>query len=249
MNDSLEAKQKPPNIRRVHCVHQLIVAILSLFFRMMMIIGDGMDGQDGVDNGQRLQQQQQRFASGRERTRSESGKENAAINPRRPAIMTSRHRRERTGETAMAARLAVVATLSSRDDVDDCTLPFRRQSTESPIEEFLSTDSAVPSDSDHGTTWNDRDHHSSEEELECINGYEVDCDRHRREESVDNDATPLVAAAASGTALRFGPSAFGPPRFGLDHGQQSAPHRTPVSISSQVYFHFLSLFFNYSDGI
>ncbi|XP_046445026.1 uncharacterized protein LOC124194742 isoform X4 [Daphnia pulex] len=137
----------------------------------------------------------------RERTRSESGKENSI----RPVVPQRQRRSERTllreryTDAVMATTLAAVAALSaSGDDGGD----DRQSTTESPIEFCTVTDSALPSDSDHGP-WGDQ--HSSEEELECINGAE--------EESMAHDLLTTPAASSSGTALRFGPSAFGPPRF------------------------------------
>jgi hypothetical protein len=137
----------------------------------------------------------------RERTRSESGKENSI----RPVVPQRQRRSERTllreryTDAVMATTLAAVAALSATGDDggDD-----RQSTTESPIEFCTVTDSALPSDSDHGP-WGDQ--HSSEEELECINGAE--------EESMAHDLLTTPAASSSGTALRFGPSAFGPPRF------------------------------------
>ena len=110
--------------------------------------------------------------NGRERTRSESGKENSgsAVAGVRPAT------RQRRNERAAAA-------------------------ADSPVE-FCMTDSAVPSDSDH--PWGDQ--HSSEEELECINGPE--------NQGPAAAGSPVGSPAGwsagwSASALRFGPSAFG----------------------------------------
>jgi hypothetical protein len=150
----------------------------------------------------------------RERTRSESGKENSI----RPVVPQRQRRSERTllreryTDAVMATTLAAVAALSaSGDDGDD-----RQSTTESPIEFCTVTDSALPSDSDHGP-WGDQ--HSSEEELECINGAE--------EESMAHDLL-TTPAASSGTALRFGPSAFGPPRFCPNqHNNNQQPRKVP----------------------
>jgi hypothetical protein len=154
----------------------------------------------------------------RERTRSESGKENSI----RPVVPQRQRRSERTllreryTDAVMATTLAAVAALSaSGDDGDD-----RQSTTESPIEFCTVTDSALPSDSDHGGPWGDQ--HSSEEELECINGAE--------EESMAHDLL-TTPAASSGTALRFGPSAFGPPRFcpnQHNNNNQQQPRKVPT---------------------
>lgn len=91
---------------------------------------------------------------------------------------------------------------------------------ESPVPEACLTDSALASDSDH--PWGDQ--HSSEEELECINGTD---DVILLDEELDvvsspvssvssvSSVSPATTAAATGDTrhqtLRFGPSAFGPP--------------------------------------
>lgn len=126
----------------------------------------------------------------RERTRSDSGKENAAS-----ALRGQRHRSlVRYTESVMASTLAAVAALSASDDA-----PGRRQSA-SPVE-FGATDSALPSDSDHGP-WGDQ--HSSEEELECINETAM--------LAADDAADAVVDLKSRGApAVRFGPGAFGPP--------------------------------------
>ena len=168
----------------------------------------------------------------RERTRSESGKENSI----RPVVPQRQRRSERTllreryTDAVMATTLAAVAALSaSGDDGDD-----RQSTTESPIEFCTVTDSALPSDSDHGGPWGDQ--HSSEEELECINGAE--------EESMAHDLL-TTPAASSGTALRFGPSAFGPPRFcpnqHNNNNQQQQPRKVPTQpqVSQKTVFSFI----------
>ncbi|KAK4036277.1 uncharacterized protein LOC116928548 [Daphnia magna] len=160
--------------------------------------------------------QRRGFSSIRERTRSESGKENSirSLVPRQRRSERALLR-ERCTEAVMATTLAAVAALSAGDDAPSS---MDRRSTDSPVE-FCVTDSALPSDSDHGP-WGDQ--HSSEEELECINGAE--------EESTTHDLL-TTPQATSGTALRFGPSAFGPPRFCPNQHNQQHPAR-PGKVAS-----------------
>lgn len=147
----------------------------------------------------------QRRWFGRERTRSESGKENSSRPVTRQRRSERASLRERCSEAVMATTLAAVAALSAGDDTEAPT-SLDRQSTDSPIE-FCLTDSALPSDSDHGP-WGDQ--HSSEEELECINGPEQ---LMMATHDLLLSGSTSCPSASSGTALRFGPSAFGPPRF------------------------------------
>lgn len=161
-----------------------------------------------------------RRSTGRERTRSESGKENSTRPVTTRQRRSDRTLRERYTDAVMATTLAAVAALSATGDDND-------DRTDSPVE-FCVTDSALPSDSDHGP-WGDQ--HSSEEELECING--------GPEESMAHDSiTP--SAGSTGTALRFGPSAFGPPRFCPNqHNQQQHQchhHRPGKTPQQQVCF-------------
>ena len=169
------------------------------------------------------QQDMDRRSAGRERTRSESGKENST-RPLTRQRRSDRTLRERCTDAVMATTLAAVAALSATGDDND-------DRTDSPIE-FCVTDSALPSDSDHGP-WGDQ--HSSEEELECING---------PEQSVAHDLL-TSPSASTGTALRFGPSAFGPPRFcpnGCQHDNQQQHichhHPRPGKTPQQVCFLF-----------
>lgn len=157
----------------------------------------------------------QRRWIGRERTRSESGKENSTRPVTRQRRSERTSLRERCTEAVMATTLAAVAALSAGDDTEAL---LDRQSTDSPIE-FCVTDSALPSDSDHGP-WGDQ--HSSEEELECING---------PEQSMGHDLL-TTPSASSGTALRFGPSAFGPPRSCPDSCQHNSGQQ-----HHQIYHH------------
>lgn len=168
---------------------------------------------EDLDNGP----QRRGFSNIRERTRSESGKENSirSLVPRQRRSERALLR-ERCTEAVMATTLAAVAALSAGDDT-----PIDRQSTDSPVE-FCVTDSALPSDSDHGP-WGDQ--HSSEEELECINGAEEESTAH------DLLTTP---AASSGTALRFGPSAFGPPRSCPNQHNLQHPPRPGKIVSQPV---------------
>lgn len=150
-----------------------------------------------------------RWTAGRERTRSESGKENSTRPVTRQRRSERTTLRERCTDAVMASTVAAVAALSAVDDGD--------RTVDSPVE-FCTTDSALPSDSDHGP-WGDQ--HSSEEELECINGPEEQTD----------EQTGSPSSSSSGTALRFGPSAFGPPpRF-----CQSHQHNRPGKILLQVF--------------
>lgn len=161
----------------------------------------------------------------RERTRSESGKENSSVTTTTSAAMPAssapvgttggvgvinatatslagRHQR-RSGPAGLRERYteatlaSAVAALSAADTDDP-----QRVLTDSPVE-FCVTDSALPSDSDHGGPWGDQ--HSSEEELECINGPE------QLAGSASSSLSPSSAAGTGSSALRFGPSAFGPP--------------------------------------
>lgn len=104
----------------------------------------------------------------RERARSESGKENSATGVSRTSTWrpVTRHK-TRSSERGLRER--------SVEDTDD-------ERCDSPVEYCL-TDSALPSDSDH--PWGDQ--HSSEEELECING-------------PSHSVLSVTAAAASATS-------------------------------------------------
>lgn len=154
-----------------------------------------------------------RSSASRERTRSDSGKENSARS-------SGRNRRtsvQRYTESVMASTLAAVAALSANDDPPG----DRPIDAHSPVE-FGVTDSALPSDSDHGA-WGDQ--HSSEEELECINEtamLERESDAQVRANHNHNRVT----------ALRFGPSAFGPPGDGDAKAEQSVDHRQKRSASN-----------------
>lgn len=167
----------------------------------------------------------------RERTRSESGKENSSVpasaspsstaltstmsaataSPAGGSTVSGRFRRsadrgaglrERCSETALAS---AVAALSAGEDGPLQPRP------DSPV------DSAFPSDSDHGGgygSWG-ADQHSSEEELECINGPEQLVAMMMAVPSSPLSPTSTTSSSSStmrgASALRFGPSAFGPP--------------------------------------
>ena len=164
-------------------------------------------------------QQRRWIVGGRERTRSESGKENSAtaataIRPQARQRRSDRSSmRERSGSEALA-----LAALSASESETPLSTQHRQQLADSPVD-FSVPDSALPSDSDHGH-WGDQ--HSSEEELECINGPE-----HEPCLSMSMSAMPPAAigipvegggggGGGNTTALRFGPSAFGPPVTALD---------------------------------
>ena len=169
-------------------------------------------------------EQRRWIVGGRERTRSESGKENSAATANRPPANQMRQRRsdrfslrERSGSEASAVALALAAL--SANEPETSSSSSQLPSADSPVDLSI-TDSVLPSDSDQGN-WGDQ--HSSEEELECINGPE-------HSESV-GPSMPVVGAAVDGessdntataAALRFGPSAFGPPAALVRRGQ--TPH-------------------------
>ena len=139
----------------------------------------------------------------RERSRSESGKENSGGFSRR---LTRQRRSERGGlrerATTTAGGYASITTDATLTDVD------HEQHTASiddtPIDLCVS-DPALASDCDY--LWGG-DQHSSEEELECINGPVV-----------------LISSSGADSALRFGPSAFAPPTS--DNGKVTT-NRTQV---------------------
>lgn len=150
------------------------------FFYLSFIDYTTGGGMDDMDNNTRR-------IAGRERTRSESGKENST----RP--VTRQRRSERR--------------------CDDDTAP------DSPIDV---TDSALPSDSDQNH-WGDQ--HSSEEELECING---------GPELQLQDLQTNQSLASSGTALRFGPSAFGRPDTCQQHNSRQVNNKTPLQVFNSI---------------
>ena len=184
-------------------------------------------------------EQRRWIVGGRERTRSESGKENSAATANRPPANQMRQRRsdrfslrERSGSEASAVALALAA-LSANESETSSQLP----SADSPVDLSI-TDSVLPSDSDQGN-WGDQ--HSSEEELECINGPEhsesvgpsMPVGAPVDGESSDNTATATAAA------LRFGPSAFGPPAALVRRGQTPHHHQQQVCSFNRLQFkHF-----------
>lgn len=177
----------------------------------------------------------------RERTRSESGKENSSvtttttttslaasassIGPVATVTASGAARQRRSGPLGLreryseAALASAVAALSAADTDDH---PGPRLVAESPVE-FCVTDSALPSDSDHGGPWGDA--HSSEEELECINGPEQLVSMMAG--SGAGIASSAVIGGPGSSALRFGPSAFGPPGDKIRRGKTPQQVRFP----------------------
>jgi len=180
----------------------------------------------------------------RERTRSESGKENSTASPSSTSSGGSGSARmlrrsvDRTGglrehQSCSDALASAVAALSAADGDDIAHRNNHPRPAvvipDSPVE-FCLTDSALPSDSDHGGWgW---DQHSSEEELECINGPEQLVSMMM--------SVPSVSPKSNSTALRFGPSAFGPPTEAVSVQHHQRRGKTP----QQVRFFSFSLFLN-----
>jgi len=144
----------------------------------------------------------------RERARSESGKENSGFS--RPVTRHNRRSERGLRERSESASSADGATPGAAVAADD-------ERVDSPVE-FCVTDSALPSDSDHGP-WGDQ--HSSEEELECING-----PIHQQQQQPQHQQH---LSTSVNSAFRFGPGAFGPP------GSDSArTHRRGRTTPQQV---------------
>jgi len=189
-------------------------------------------------------QQRRWIVGGRERTRSESGKENSAtaataIRPQARQRRSDRSSmRERSGSEATAVALALAALSASETETLPSIQHQRQQLVDSPVD-FNVTDSALPSDSDHGH-WGDQ--HSSEEELECINGPEHELCLS----AMPPVATGIPVGGGGGntTALRFGPSAFGPPAMALDKSSrrsQTPQQQLQVCSYSNLFSHRILL--------
>ena len=152
----------------------------------------------------------------RERARSESGKENSGFS--RPVTRHNRRSERGLRERSESASSADGATSGAAPAADD-------ERVDSPVE-FCVTDSALPSDSDHGP-WGDQ--HSSEEELECING-----PIHQQQQQPQHQQH---LSTSINSAFRFGPGAFGPP--GTDSARERI-HRRGRTTPQQVEWHFLA---------
>lgn len=155
-----------------------------------------------------------RSSAGRERARCDSGKENSGRPGQRRVL--------RYTDSIMASTLAAVAALSASDDS-----PARPSHVE-----FAVTDSALPSDSDHGP-WGDQ--HSSEEELECINETAM---------MVESGAQVAPAGGNRVAALRFGPSAFGPPGDAPKSGAEPQKRRSASNPQQVTDSRFMSITVN-----
>ena len=176
----------------------------------------------------------------RERTRSESGKENSTASPSSTSSGGSGSARMlrwsvvRTGglrehQSCCDALASAVAALSAADGDDIAHRNNHPRPAvvipDSPVE-FCLTDSALPSDSDHGGWgW---DQHSSEEELECINGPEQLVSMMM--------SVPSVSPKSNSTAQRFGPSAFGPPTEAVSIQHHQRRGKTPQQVRFFPFF-------------